>query len=184
MGGVYYVIISGSRIADDAEAYQAVCDANVPSWTKTDDFILVVQFGTSKGPIARAYKLMWRNVTDGGSFADVTGSGEITFNATTSLIDDDPFTPNTGCTADEPDPQNGLENEGDNILPNSGTYSLADDYYTEFAFALDCSNAIDGKEYAFQLYDVTESAIIGVAGATITMWAEPSAEEVIVTTMT
>jgi len=176
--------MSGSRIADDAESYQAACDTNVSDWTKTDDFILVIQVGTSKGPIARAYKLMWRNVTDAGSFADVTGSGEITFNATTSLVDGDPFTPNTGCVADELSAEDGLESEGDNILPDSGTYTHSDEYYTEFAWALDCSNALDGKEYAFQLYDVTESAIIGVAGATITMYVEPSAEEVIVTTMT
>jgi len=183
LGGVYYVIMSGSRIADDAEAYQAACDSNVPDWVKTDDFILVIQVGTSKGPISRAYKLMWRNVTDGGSFADVGSSGEITFNASTSLVDDDPFTPNTGCAADEPNPETGLESKGDNILPDSGTFTHSDDYYTEFAFALDCSNAIAGKEYAFQFYDVTESQIIGVCGATITMETAAAIPKAVVDTI-
>jgi hypothetical protein len=46
------------------------------------------------------------------------------------------------------------------------------------------TNALDGKEYAFQLYSVTTSSALGEFTPTITTYIEPSAEQVIVTTMT
>jgi len=173
MTSIYYVILSASRIANATRVWQAACDTSVVDWVKTDDFILATQFGTSKGPLARAYKLQWRNKTDGGSFADVGSTGEISYSATTDLTDDGTLTntEDSDCTADEPTWQDGLENEGDNICPDTGTYSVADEQYTEFQWALDCSSALDGKEYEFQLYDVTESTVIGVCLATLTIVA-------------
>ena len=140
-----------------------------PDWTKANDFILAMRIYTSKGPVARAYKLRWRNVTDGGSFADVGSSGEITFNASTDLTDDGSLIlGEKKCDAEGGYTwQNGLESEGDNISPDSGTYSLADEYYTEFQWALDCSGAKNGCKYEFELYDVTETTIIGTCQATI-----------------
>ncbi len=148
------------------------------SWVKTNDFILATRIYTSKGPIARAYKLRWRDVTDEGVFADVTDIGEITYSAVTDLIDDDDLLideklcDEQGTGSRSPYTwQNGLESEGDNLLPDSGTYSLADEYYTEFQWALDCSNAEDEHEYEFELWDVTEGVSIGTCLARITMAA-------------
>jgi len=141
------------------------------AWTKTNDFILATRIYTSKGPIARAYKLRWRDVTDEGVFADVSDTGEITYSAVTDLTNDgDLLVEEKLCDAQTDYTwQNGLESEGDNILPDEGTYSLADEYYTEFQWALDCSNAEDEHEYEFELWDVTEGVSIGTCLASITM---------------
>ena len=140
-------------------------------WTKTDDFILAARIYTSKGPIARAYKLRWRDVTDEGVFADVSDTGEITYSAVTDLADDNDLLVEEKLCGVQTDYtwQNGLESEGDNILPDAGTYSLADEYYTEFQWALDCSGAEDEHEYEFELWDVTEGVSIGTCLASVTM---------------
>ena len=170
MATVYYPTLEGSRIANATRVWQAVEDAGKTGWDKTADFILATALATSKGPLAYAYKLQWRNKTDGGSFADVGSTGEITFSAATDLVDgDDLLTGEAGCTG-AGTWQNGLESEGDNISPDSGTYSLADEYWTEFQWALDCSNALDNKEYEFQLL-TTGDNIIGVCLVTLTIAA-------------
>jgi hypothetical protein len=155
--------------------YQYTMPSN---WVKTNDFILATRIYTSKGPIARAYKLRWRDVTDEGVFADVLDTGEITYSAVTDLVDGDDLLieeklcdeQGTGSRSRSSYTwQNGLESEGDNLLPDSGTYSLADEYYTEFQWALDCNNAEDEHEYEFELWDVTEGVSIGTCLARITM---------------
>jgi len=139
-------------------------------WPKTTDFILCMRIYTSKGPIARAYKLRWRKV--GGTFVDVGATGDITYNADTVLTDGSSVTSGERrVTLYFPDFtwQDGMENEGDNILPDTGTYSLADEYYSELQWALSCDDAEDEAEYEFELWDVTEGVSIGTCGATITI---------------
>jgi len=164
----YYPALSGSRIANATRVWQATEDVGKTDWDKALDFILATAIETSKGPLAYAYKLQWRNKTDGGSFADVGSTGDITYSATTDLVDgDDLLTGEAGCTGDGTW-QDGLESEGDNLLPDSGTYSLADEYWSELHWALDCSNALDSKEYEFQLL-TTGDNVIGVCLATLTI---------------
>jgi hypothetical protein len=180
MGTVYYVILSASRIANSNRADQSGSDdGNVVDWVKANEIILATLVGTSKGPIARQYRLHWRNVTDGGSFAEVAHSGgeiEWALNSETVLSDGNSLPPGSFlCTATpEPAIQNGLENAEDNILPDGTTYSLADEYYTEFQWALSLDNALDGKQYEFELYDVTEGTVIGSILAQITTYIEVS----------
>ena len=140
-------------------------------WVKTNDFILATRVYTSKGPIARAYKLRWRDVTVEGVFADISDTGEITYSAVTDLIDGgDLLLEEKICGAQSGYSwQDGLESEGDNLLPDIDTYSLADEYYTEFQWALDCNGAEDEHEYEFELWDVTEGVSIGTCLASITM---------------
>jgi len=165
---VYYPTLEGSRIANATRVWQAAEDAGKADWDKIADFILATAIATSKGPLAYAYKLQWRNKTDAGSFADVGATGDITYSAVTDLVDGNALlTGEAGCTG-VGTWQDGLESEDDNILPDSGTYSLADEYWTEFHWALDCSNALDGKEYEFQLL-TTGDNVIGVCLATLTM---------------
>ncbi len=170
----YYVVLDATRIANATRTWQAACDTVVTNWTKTNEFIIDFQVGTSKGPIDRAYKLQWRNKTDNptGSFTDV-GTGDILAGTATDLVDGNAvvWAEAAQCPSAEPTFQDGMENEGDNILPDSGVYSLADEYYTNFQWALNPSNALDSKEYEFQLYDVTEGAAIGIGLATITIAA-------------
>jgi len=100
------------------------------AWTKINDFILATRIYGSKGAYNFAYKLKWRNVTDGGAFADVGETGEISFNADTVLVDGQALAiGNKICGAQTNYTwQNGLESEGDNRLPDTNNYSLADEY--------------------------------------------------------
>lgn len=169
----YYVDLTASRIADASRSDQSGSDdTDVINWVKADDFILATQVGTSKGPLDRRYKLRWRDVTDAGSFADVAASGEISYTAVTVLVDG--ATLGSGsklCTGiPEPDWQDGLESEADNECPDSpGTYSLADDYYSEFQWALDCDGSEYEHEYEFELYEITNGVSIGTCLATLTI---------------
>jgi len=162
----------GSKMYIMGFGNKTVYQYTLPSaWTKTNDFILATRIYIVKNTAARAYKLRWRDVTDEGVFADVTDTGEITYSAVTDLTDDgDLLVEEKLCDAQGADIwQNGLESEGDNILPDSGTYSLTAGYYTEFQWALDCDGAEDEHEYEFELWDVTEGASVGTCLASITM---------------
>ena len=141
------------------------------AWIKTDDFILATRIYGSKGAYNFAYKLKWRNVTDGGVFADVEATGEISFSSVTALVDGQALAiENKICDVQSGYSwQNGMESEGDNRLPDSGTYSLADEYYTELQWALDCNSAHDEDKYEFALYELTNGTSIGTCLATITM---------------
>jgi hypothetical protein len=168
----YYWELTASRIANATRVDQSGADdGDVIDWDKSADFILATLFETNKGPLSRAIKLQWRD-TDGGSFADVASTGEISFSADTDLVDgDDVLVGERLCDAGTGAWQNGLESEGDNILPDSGTYELADDYYTETQWALDCSGAQDGHQYEFQIYDITIGIVRDLCLAQITMAA-------------
>lgn len=170
LAGPELVILGASRIANASRVDQSESDnGDVTGWTKTDDFILATRIYTSKGPIARAYRLRWK--VSGGEFADVSDTGAITYSAVTDLGDGTTLeVGNKLCDAQGGYSwQNGLESEGDNLLPDSGTYSLADEYYTEFQWALDCNGAADGGTYEFELWDVTEGVSIGTCAASIRM---------------
>jgi len=138
-------------------------------WAKADDFILATRIYTSKGPVTRSYKLRWRKT--GGTFVDVGATGEITYDATTVLVNDDPLLDAERICGEQSGYtfQGGKESEGDNISPDSFNYTLPDEYYTEFQWALSCDDAEPGAEYEFELWDVTEGTSIGTCLATITI---------------
>ena len=179
LASTYYVDLTASRIANSSRVDQSGSDdGDVIDWVKTDEIILAIQIGTSKGPIARSYKLRWRNVSDSGSFVDVAHSGgevEWALDSETNLADGTTLgSGNKLCSATpEPTWQDGLESAEDNLLPDSGTYSLADEYYTELQWALSLDNALSNKQYEFELYDVTESTVIGTCLAQITTESPP-----------
>jgi len=162
-------ILSASRLADASREPLVPNQQDVFDWDKANDIILAIKIYTSKGPLAHAYKLRWRNVTDGGIFADVGAATEISFSAVTDLVDGATLEIGNAICGVQTDYtwQDGLESEEDNILPNAGTYSLADEYYTEFQWALGCSNANNDAEYEFELWDVTEGATVGTCLAEI-----------------
>lgn len=174
----YYPTLGASRIADANRVDKSLVDnGDVTGWVKTNDFILATRIYGSKGAYNYAYTLKWRNVTDSGSFAAVGATGEISYNADTVLVDGQALpTGSKICSAQTNYTwQNGMENEGDNILPDSGTYSLADEYYTEFQWALDCNSAHDNDVYEFALY--TNATLIGTCLAKLTVtygWLSPT----------
>ena len=171
LAAIPYVDLTATRIADDQRADQSGSDdGDVIDWDETKDFILATQIGTSKGVPDRRYKLRWRDVTDEGAFADVGAAGEISYGATTVLVDGATLgSGNKLCTGTpEPSWQDGLESEGDNELPDDpGLYSLVDEYYSEFQWALDCGGAESEHEYEFELYEITNGVVIGTCLATL-----------------
>ena len=169
MGVSWYVAQGGSRILDANRVDKSEGDnADVTEWVIGDDFILAVNIHSNgKDTEAAQYKLRWRNVSDSGSFADVSNTGEITYVATTDLTDGTAIEiGGRKCSTQGDTWQNGEENEGDN---SCDSIDLADDYETEIHWALDTTNALKAKEYAFELYDTTNSASRGTCGATLTM---------------
>jgi len=175
----FYPSLGASRIADANRIDKSLADnGDVTGWVKTNDIILATRIYGSKGAYNYAYTLKWRNVTDSGSFAAVGATGEISYATDTVLVDGQALpTESKICSAQTNYTwQNGMENEGDNILPDSGTYSLADEKYTELQWALDCSAAHDNDVYEFALY--TSSTSIGTCLASIQMgpqdWLSPT----------
>jgi len=167
MGGSPFAL-SGSRIANATRTWQAAEDAGVVDWVKTNDFIFAI--AAESGAHAAAVgtlQIRWRNKTDEGSFAVLSGSGELTWSGVTDLVNDNAVTSGeAGCTGTGTW-VDGVEREGANDV----TTDLAKAQWTEHQWAVDCSGAHDGDEYEFELYDATEGAAVGTCAATITMEA-------------
>ncbi len=176
MGSEPALILDATRIANATRVDQSTDDDfDVIDWNPADDFILALCISNlSASALTRAVKLQWRNVSEAGSFADVASTGEISFTADTDLVDgNDVLTGERLCNSPPSvDWEDGLESEGDNLLPDSSTFSYTSDYFTEHHFALDCSSALYGDEYEFRLYDVTDASIVAVCVATLTMATE------------
>lgn len=172
----YYPQLLRSRLLSDAtRAGLAADDANVTAWHKGDKIILATQVGyNGKDTAAGYYRLDWRNVTDGGSFAPVAATGQIKWSATSAVLADGTALTqaNSRCT----DPgnqtwQNGLENVADNRLPSAGTIDLGSDCFSEFQWALDTSSSLDGKQYEFRLWNLTSGVATGTCIAKVTIKA-------------
>ena len=176
--GTWWPQLHASRILYDNSSRTSASEADngdVVGWNKLAKFILATQIGyDGKDTAASSYKLRWRNVTDGGSFADVDSTGEIKYAATSAVLSDGTALTqsNSRCSAwSGVTWQDGLENVGDNLAPDSGTLDLASDCYTEIQWALDPADAHYGYQYEFQIYNVTAGAAVGTCLAQITIGA-------------
>jgi hypothetical protein len=163
------LVLTGSRIANATRAWQAVEDADVTGWD-ADDFIFAAMVETAKhGGVTVTLQLRWRNVTDSGTFTALSGSGELTWSATTDLVNDNALTSGeAGCTPIDGttwDSDDGLEREGANDV----AAALAQDEYVEFHWGIDASGRHAGDQYEFEIYDATAGASLGTCAAQITM---------------
>lgn len=186
MAGSDYAV-DGARIGKDGVSiiWQAACDTAVTNWTKTDEVIFVANaLSSSHAPASESFKLQWRNKSDSGTFADlVTGSGELRAGTSAGCITNgDAVASQDGCGTGTMSNSEEVENE---TPLQTASIAGTQNNHIETQWCVDFNNALDGKEYEFQLYSVTESASSGVfTGPTITTYIEASAEQVIVTTMT
>jgi hypothetical protein len=162
--------LSGSRLQNATRVNQAAEDADVVDWPKANDFILCAMVeAVGVGGASGTLELRWRNVTDSGSFVALSGSGELTWSATTDLVngaavtvDEQVCTPiAAGTRAD------GVEREGANDV----TPTLPQDYYVAAHWAIDASGGLDGKQYEFEIYDATDASQVGLCLAQITTLA-------------
>lgn len=161
---------TGSRIANATRTWQANEDVAVTGWTKEDDFIVgVMNEATGHGGASGSIELYWRNATDGGSFAALGNTGELTYNGTTNLVNGNAVASGEeGCTPTDANTLiDGVEREGANGV--STTY--AQNEYSEHHWAVDASGGLDNKTYEFQVYDATAGATIASTGAVSTLLA-------------
>ena len=187
----YWPVLHESRILrDSTRADQSgAADGDVTGWNKKTypRLIVAVAIGyNGKDTAASSYKLRWYNVTDAGTMADVGSNieDEIHYTDTSGvLVDGTAITSTTRrCTARTDQTwQNGLENVGDNLVPDSSTLDLASDCYSELQFAVDVSRAHEGDQYAFGLYNVTQGAAVGTCLANVTIAADAPVTTLITT---
>lgn len=173
----YYPSYYADRLLYDTNRSGIAADnIDVTNWPKTSKFIIAIMIGyVGKDTAASAYKLQWRNVTDSGVFADVAATGEMKYSATSAVLvdgnsvddagDDRRLTPiGLGMVW-----QDGLENVNDNVLPDSGTFNLGDNCYTEFQWAIDPADSLAGHKYEFRMYNTTSGAALSTNSADITI---------------
>lgn len=153
---------SGSPLAND--------NIDVADFNKANEFIVVFQVDEAIGPWNAQYTLRWRNVTDAGSFAAIAATGEMAWGTGTALTNGSAITARwcqaTGAVGSSW--QNGEQVEG---AATSDAINLADEAYTEIAFAVNPASAHDGDQYEFGLYDQTNGAAIGTGAAALTVAA-------------
>lgn len=171
-------ILYASRILNASRVAQAADNTGVAGWTKTNEFIVVFQLDEEKGPWTAAYKLQWRNDTDSptGTYNDLASTGEIKWGSATDLANGNAVViGEKACTATGASGstwQDGWEVEG---ASTSSSLALKDEYYTEIQFACNSSDAHNGDAYSFQIYDATNSAVVGTASAKLkTVQTAPS----------
>lgn len=149
----------------------------VTGWTKTNDFIVAIALESPSGADSPNvnYRVEWRNKTDGGTFAILSSTGELRLGAT-DLVEGNSLdsgeaicTAVNGVTYVAGSPNGGIEKE------TGATFTMGDDstvnMWAEVQISVDASNALDSKEYEFQVYDVDNSVALGPSLATITMEA-------------
>jgi len=159
--------LSGSRIANATRVWQANEDIDIADWDKTNDFIIAAAVGCGAHASGdETLQIRWRDVNDGGSFVALSNTGELTWSATTDLVNDNALeTGEKGCTSALTTFVNGLEKEG----ANDAATVVGNDEWTEHHWAIDCNGADDGHEYEFEIYSTTEGDSVGTCLATITM---------------
>lgn len=181
MGQTYYPEMGASKFAWDVnlQDISRVNDADVTNWYSSRIVVLCTNIVSGgKDTTGCAYKLQWRDETDnpGGSFTDVGATGEVKW-ATSSEYETDGSAPYTNYVVETTGDTRttGLASVGDNRIPDSGTFDMGDDQYAEFHWVLDLSDANVDHQYTFQLYNITQGAAVGIAGARITVIGSPPA---------
>ena len=161
----------GARIGLDGASsitWQAACEVAVIDWDKTDQVIFSAHANsTSHAPASESFRLQWRNVSDSGTFADlVTGSGELRAGISAgAIINTDPVGSSDGCGTGTPSQTEEVENESP---LQTASLTATKNNSLEMQWCIDFSNALDSKEYAFQLYSVTGGEALGQCTPTIT----------------
>ena len=160
----------GSRIANPSRVWQAAEDVSVSNYEDENMILAVLLYTLTKVGVEAEVTLQWRNKTDAGSFTDLSGSGELTWTAITDLVNlNTVVIGEKGCVP--PGSQtwiNGVEREGANTI----WIALGIMHYTEYHWAVNLANAHEGDEYEFRLWDKTNSMVIGVCLATVTIASE------------
>lgn len=166
--GQYWAEPGGSRILNASRVDQSGADnANVVDWSKADAFIVAINIHSGgKDTNAAQYKLRWRDVTDDSAFVDLASTGEAKFGTTDLVNGAAILVGGRKCDTQGDTWQNGEEVEGTAL---SDAIDLPKRYETEIHFSVSIVDGNYGHEYAFDLYNNTEDAIVGAVAAQITV---------------
>lgn len=161
--------------------WSEVCNTSVTGWSKATQLIVAAWgYTPDHTPGSKSLKLRWRNYTDypEGAFADfVTGSGELRAGTSAGCITNtDAVASSSGCQTSADSEE--IENESP---LQSKTFSPARYDYMEIQCCIDMSNALDGKIYEFELYDVTGDGSLGIYSYTVT--TESALENIVMNVM-
>lgn len=168
---------SGSRIANATRTWQAAEDTAVTGWTVGSPFVFAAAIAAvAKNSAAMSLRLRWRNVTDGGTFAELGSTGELTWGATTDLVNGNAVaTGEAGCTG-AGTWVDGTEREGANAI----TQTILKGTWSEHHFAIDTTNALSNKQYEFELYEANTAAVIATSPFLATLTTAAAAVNVTV----
>ncbi len=179
-GGSDYALnpVANTRIGEDGAGsitWNVACQIDEVDWVKTVQAIISVDcLSGAHSPGSESFQLRWRNLTDAGSFATLTTSGELRRGISAGAINNtDPVGDPQNCPSGTIDASEEVENESP---LQSASLSASQNDLIETQWCGDMSNALDGKEYEFDLYSQTEGASVGVCTPTITIFEEAPAE--------
>lgn len=180
MGGAPEWATNGTRIGVDGAGsitWNVVCDVSETGWVKTNQPIISVDCQSgSHTPPTGSFQLRWRNFTDspGGAFAPLSVVGELQRGISAGCISNtDPVGDVQNCPSDVVDASEECENE---TPLQSASLSASQNDQVEIQYCIDFSNALDGKEYQFELYNMSETESCGICVPTITTFIEIQGE--------
>jgi len=175
----YYHSITGVRFLSATRTDLSGSDNTSIVDFSADNLIIAIHLKNAtagKNPALQTFSLQWRNITDApGSWIPLGNTGELTYNATTDLVDGTTVqAAGWKCTADGglTDETDGVEREGSNA---DVTIDLGPDAETEYHIAVDFSGAdkTNGDQYGFQIVDSTESQTLSIT-PTVTVTEDTS----------
>lgn len=157
-------VANNSRIADDALNWQGACDADIGGWTKANEIIVALfAYCDVHAGCSDSFTIQWQNVTDAGAWTTLAaGAGELRQGNSVAITNGDPVGTSSGCQATE----DSEEVVGDNTTDALVTTGKDE---VEVQVSIDMSNAIDGKQYQFRLYDNGANVGLGAVSAAITI---------------
>lgn len=174
-GGDGPPVFSGGNIDNATRNLGNAEDTPVAGWNKANLFIVALAWETtpSKKCDNRTYKIQWRNKTDSGAWNDLSNEGVLWWSlGGTDLVDNNPLIESEAiCSSSNTTFVNNIERESLNSLNHE---MLSSDSWTECQWAVEAFTALDGKEYEFRLYNVSDTAVVGTSLATITFQAPPT----------
>jgi len=153
--------------------WAAAIDIDIPEQPISDPLILATSWDSDDmNTISGDFEVQFRNLTDAGSFAIMTGATEIAWSSSTDLINGNAVIAaeelgQTNCSGKGPSRIDGVERSGANAIAQS---SIASKDSFDLQWAIDFSGATVDKEYEFRIVETgTSNVYATLAGTVITV---------------
>lgn len=164
-----------SRVGKDGVTilWQGLCDVDISDWQISNKAIIAAICTSSvHAPGSESFKLRYRNKTDNptGIFMELFYLfGELRSGISAGCITNtDPVGRESTCVVVV-----SASEEVENESPlQTASLSCGKNQFIETQWCIDFSNALDGKEYEFELYSATAGVSCGTLAASITTYSE------------